>query len=456
MRSRKSLIALVLLAAVLVLSGCSGSGSKPAAEPSKSAAPEPVTLNVWIMPNSPKPDADLLAVTKPFTDANPNVTLNVTVLDWGSAWTKITAAATSGEGPDVLQLGTTWVPAIAAMGALTQVDDKVADVGGAGAYFPASWKTTQVAGQPGIWAVPWFVDARAVYYRTDVFAKAKVDPKEAFKNWDTFKAALQKVNGTEIDGKKMAAIGFPGKNDWNVAHNVMPWVWGAGGSELTADNKASGLNTPEALDGIMFYTGLAREGLVPKAILEKNSADTEAAFANGDFAVLITGPWMIKTFKTPKDQGGLADSIAAKNFAVNPLPEGPKGRFTFFGGSDLSVMKSSKHQKEAWELVKFLSTKDAQLGYAQVSGQLPAMKALHSDPALTADPNMAAFTLAAQYGRSYANIAGWGPVEGVLVKHFGLIWDMTTGVTGSYSRDSIKKELDAAATEVNDLLKQAQ
>lgn len=439
---------------MLVLPGCSGSGSKPADEPKPAAGP--VTLNVWIMPNSPQPEPDFLAVTKPFTDANQNITIKVTVLDWGSAWTKITAAATSGEGPDVLQLGTTWVPAIAAMSALTQLDDKVAEVGGADAFFPASWKTTQVAGKSGIWGVPWFVDARAIYYRTDVFAKAKVDPKEAFKTWDSFKAALQKINGTEINGKKVAAMGFPGKNDWNVAHNVMPWVWGAGGAELTADNSASAINTPEALDGLMFYTGLAKEGLVPKAILEKNTADTETAFSNGDFAVMVSGPWMIKQYKTPQAKGGQAESIAATNYAVSPIPEGPKGRYTFFGGSNLAVMKSSKYQQEAWNLIKFLSTKEAQLAYAQSSGQLPALKALHSDPALTSDPNMAAFTEAAKYGRSYANIPAWGPVEGVLVKHFGMVWDMTTGVTGSYSRDALKKELDATATEVNDLLKQAQ
>ncbi|GAA6734797.1 hypothetical protein YIM1640_19400 [Thermus oshimai] len=34
------------------------------------------------------------------------------------AWTRITAAATSGVGPDLTQLGTTWVGAVNAMGAL--------------------------------------------------------------------------------------------------------------------------------------------------------------------------------------------------------------------------------------------------------------------------------------------------------------------------------------------------
>jgi multiple sugar transport system substrate-binding protein len=72
------------------------------------------TLEIWIMPNSPKPIDDLKAIVAPFEKAN-NVEVKVTVLDWGVAWTRITTAATSGVGPDIVQLGTTWVGAITAM-----------------------------------------------------------------------------------------------------------------------------------------------------------------------------------------------------------------------------------------------------------------------------------------------------------------------------------------------------
>lgn len=460
--------AVAVLVASLLLGGCGGGAGRsdkeaagggtaaPAAKGGESAAKagQPVTLKVWIMPNSPQPDADLLEVLKPFLEQNKHIQVQVTVLDWGSAWTKITTAATSGEGPDVLQLGTTWVPAVAAMGALAPLTDRVAEIGGKDAYHPATWNTTGIAGKPDVYAVPWFVDARAVYYRTDVFQKAGVDPAVAFKDWDSFKAALKKIHGTEINGKKIAAIGFPGKNDWNVAHNLFPWIWGAGGSELTPDLKAGAFDSDAAVDGVMFYTGLAREGLVPRAVLEKNTAEAEGLFANGEFAVMIGGPWLVKSFRTPSDKGGLADSPAAKNVAVAPVPAGPKGRFTFFGGSNLAIFKNTKHFQEAWGLVKFLAGKEAQLAYARVSGMLPALKATWSDPSLTGDPMMKAFVEAAEYGRSYPSIPAWGPVEGVLVKHFGILWDMTTGASGTYSREAIKQELAAAVREVNELLKQ--
>ena len=453
-------LALFLALAMLTLAGC-GAGKNTAPTDTKQPTPTvdpvkpptPVTLNMWIMPNSGQSEQDMLDTLKPFLDKNTHITVKVTVLDWGSAWPKITTAATSGEGPDIMQLGTTWVPAIAAMDALEPVTNKVADVGGKDAFYPASWNTTGIAGKPDVYAIPWFVDARAVFYRTDVFQKAGVDPKEAFKTWDSFRKALEKVNNTEIDGKKIAAVGFPGKNDWNVAHNVFPWIWAAGGSEFSADLKSSAINSDAAVEGMMFYTGLARDGLAPKAVLEKNTADAEAMFGNGDFAVLFGGPWLVRSYMTPNDKGGNMDAIAAKHYAVAPMPAGPQGQFTFFGGSNLSVFKHSKAKNEAWDVIKYLSTKEAQVTYARFSGMLPGLKAAETDMKALS-PNYNAFYEAAKYGRSYPSIPAWGPVEGVLVKHVGIIWDVTAGVSGTYSKAEIKKNLDNAAKEVDNLLKQ--
>ncbi|PWK14916.1 sugar ABC transporter substrate-binding protein [Tumebacillus permanentifrigoris] len=445
--------AAVSIALTTVLTGCSDDKATTATTETVTTD-KPVTLTAWIMPNSPKPDADFQTLMKPYLDKHPNVKINVTVLDWGSAWTKITTAATSGTGPDIMQLGTTWVPAIAAMNGIDKITDKVADVGGANAYLPASWKTTQIEGQPDVYAVPWFVDARAVYYRTDAFAKAGVDPKEAFKTWDSFKAALQKVNKVNIDGQEMAAFTMPGKNDWNVAHNIFPWMWEAGGEVLSPDNKKSVFNSDQALKGLTFYTSLAREGLVDKKSLEENSSQVEGDFADGKAAAIIDTPVLVKSFTTSKADGGYAEKLAAKNYAVAPLPAGPSGQATFFGGSDLTVFAGSKNKGNAWDVIKYLSGDDAQLEYAKLSGMIPAKKTVLDSSYIKDNPNLAQFKAATESGRSYPSIPQWGPTETVLVKHFGNIWDIVAGVNGTYSDASVKKELDAAAQEVDAILKQ--
>ncbi|MGB9679134.1 MAG: sugar ABC transporter substrate-binding protein [Thermoanaerobacteraceae bacterium] len=454
-------ILLVIMLSLGALAGCGSSTTQnnttnQSASSNDNTTPKKVTLEVWIMPNSASPDTDFLDVVKPFTDSNPNIDVKVTVLDWGSAWTKITTAATSGEAPDIVQLGTTWVAAIASMGALEDLTGKVSEIGGASAFLPASWNTAGIKNSGVISAVPWFADTRGLYYRTDIFKKANIDPNTAFATWNSFKEAAKKINNIEIDGKKVAAIGFPGKNDWNVIHNFAPWIWGAGGDFLTPDDQKAAFNSQAALDGINFYIGLALDGLVPKSALEKNSADVESLFANGEFAMIFSGPWLIKNFSTPTDKGGMADTIAAKNYAVANIPEGPAGRFAFFGGSDLAIFKSSKHKAEAFELIKFLVSKNAQIEYAKFSGMLPTLKEAFDDPFITSDPNMAVFKDISKFGRSYPAIPAWGPIENIMVKHFGTLWDDVAGVNGPFKESMLVNEMNKSAEEVDGALKQAQ
>lgn len=455
-RKAVSIVVSTFLATALILSGCGSANTAPTNNSSnKTASDIPVTLTAWIMPNSPQPDKDFMKLIAPYLAQHKNVTVKVTVLDWGSAWTKITTAATSGTGPDILQLGTTWVPAIAAMNGIEKITDQVGGLGGADAYYPASWATTQISGQPDVYAVPWFIDARAIFYRKDAFQKAGVDPVSAFQSWSSFKKALETVNHVSIDGKQMAALTMPGKNDWNVDHNIFPWVWAAGGNVLTPDNKHAAFNDAKGLQGVMYYTGLAAEGLVAKKSLEENTAQVESDFANGDAAVLIDGAFMVKNLETPKSQGGMAGP-ASNNFGVAPLPKGPVSQATFFGGSDLAVFSGSAHKNEAFDLLQYLASGQADLTYSQMTGNLPARKADVDSAQIGNNPYLIQFAKAAQYGKSYPSIPQWGPIETVLVKHFGNIWDIVAGVKGTYNQSSIQQELNSAAQEVNGLLSQGQ
>ncbi|HEY2925248.1 extracellular solute-binding protein, partial [Piscinibacter sp.] len=100
-------------------------------------------LNLWVMSTTEAQQQDMRELLKPYLAKQPNLRVNVTVLNWESAWAKITAAAASGQGPDVIELGSTWVAAISSMGALEPVSDaQQKEVGGAGAFFPVMWGTT--------------------------------------------------------------------------------------------------------------------------------------------------------------------------------------------------------------------------------------------------------------------------------------------------------------------------
>lgn len=414
-------------------------------------------LNLWVMSTTEQQQADMRELLKPHLAANPALRVNVTVLNWESAWAKVTAAAASGQGPDVIELGSTWVPAVSSMGALESIGaQQQRELGGAQAFMPVMWSTTHRHDDPKIYAVPWYADARAAFYRTDVFKKAGVDPRDAFANWGSFKQAMQKINGTEIAGKKIAALGYPGKNDWNVVHNMAPWIWSAGGDFLSADRKRSALNATEAVQAIVYYTSFAAEGLVPRGALEKDSGQIESGFFNGQYAVIFTGPWILKQMATPKAKGGQLETLAASNFAIAPYPAGLKGNATLLSGSSLAIMKSSKHKAEAWKLLSYLTGREAQLRYSQMSSMLPTRLDAMDDPQLKRDPHVAQFLALAKNGRHYPSVAGWGPLESVYLKNLGSMFDMVGGVRGKYSPLAVKQAMDAAALEADQVLNAAQ
>src|SRR5271156_2228972 len=88
-------------------------------------------LNIWVMAQTSQQQQDMKDLLRPYLAKNPNLRVNVTVLNWESAWSKITAAAASGQGPDLLELGTTWVAAISSMGALEPLNvQRQNEVGG--------------------------------------------------------------------------------------------------------------------------------------------------------------------------------------------------------------------------------------------------------------------------------------------------------------------------------------
>lgn len=419
------------------------------AEPEESK----VVLKIWIMPNSPAPEEDFRKLVKNFETTHPNIKVEVTSLDWGAAWVRLTTAATSGDTPDICQLGTTWVGAISSMGAFADLTDKVKELGGAKLFVPAAWATSGLVGPQKVTAIPWFVEARALFYRTDVLKRLGLTAKN-LETWESFKETLKKIKNArlEIDGKVIQPLGISGKNDWNVVHNISPWIWASGGDYLSADNKKSALATDAAIDGLYFYTTLVKDGLVPLEDLELNSAQLASNFDNGDLAMMVDGPYHIRTLTTSPQEGGAANSPAAKYFAVAPFPRGPEGRVTFIGGSNLAIFKNSKNHEAAWELVKYLLNPDVQIEYSKRTGMLPAVRSAFNDPYITGDPNRRVYRDAIMYGKTYPCIASWGKLEPVLTRRFGLMWDELLARPEKFSRENVRKNMELAAKEIDGIL----
>src|SRR3954453_16568369 len=371
------LVALALAVLSLVVAACGGSddnNDKAKASGPTTASPASLkgqTVRLWIMNNGPKPVPDTQRIVAPF-EQRTGIKVNVELVGWDVQLDRIRNAAVSGEGPDVTQAGTTQVPFFAALGGFDDLSNRVSQIGGQSAYAPGIWKTTQVEGKSGVWGVPWFTEARAIYYRKDALAKAGVDPATAFTDWDALNNTLLKLKSvSKIDGKPIKPFGGAGKKAFALVHSVVPFGWAAGGSELSADSKQSTINSPQSAQGVEYYANLIREGVFDTSALEKDGQGVEDMFKGGQLAVWIGGPWVLGSVARSDDPKW--SDAARKNLGVAPLPKGPSGKaFAFVGGSNLMMYKTAKNKDAAWAVIKYLSQDSSQKSYADLMGMFPA------------------------------------------------------------------------------------
>ena len=441
---------LVVALIVLLVAGCSTAGDDANAgnqgdQVGYGLHEPPVTIDFWYMPNGPDPDGVVRKEIARFKQLHPNITVRATKLEWADALTRLTTAAAGGSGPDVAQLGTTWVGGIAALDALRQFSaTDLEGLGGREAFLPASWTATHLAGQADTVAVPWFVDVRAIFYRTDVLKSVGAEPATAFASWRSFEQTLAKIKATG----RIAALGQPGKNDWNVVHNIAPFVWQAGGNFLSDDGAKAVLATPAAVDGVNYYQQLVAE-YGSRQVLLRNTDDAETAFADGKTAVVITNPGVVAEFQASKGAG------VGKGWATAPLPAGPKGRATFLGGSNLSIWKTAEHPKAAYEWVRFLLGEESQGRLVPAVGLWPARMAAASKPPFSTNPAYRAFSEQLQYGRQYPAVAAWTDVEGALQREFSLMWDRVLKRNAPLPKREVEGLLTTAATNIDGIIGQS-
>jgi multiple sugar transport system substrate-binding protein len=333
-----------------------------------------VTLRFWGMGREGEVVAELV---RDFERENPGIRVRVQQIPWTAAHEKLLTAHVGGATPDVAQLGNTWVPEFVALDALERLDQRVEqsrDVTKS-AYFPGIWETNVIDG--ALYGVPWYVDTRAIFYRTDLLRAAGYDRVPG--SWAEWRESMRKIR--ERGGPGHYGVLLP-TNEW-----AQPVIFGLqAGSKLLKDGGRHGAFSDSAFRrGFDFYIGLFRDSLAP-AISANQISNLFQEFAQGRYAMVITGPWQIGEFRRR-----LPPEMQDK-WGTAPLP-GPTGEasgVSLAGGSSLVLFSGSKHKPETWRLIEFLSRPEQQRRFWELTGDLPARKDAWAD-SLKADRYSRAF-----------------------------------------------------------------
>ncbi|MCR4426158.1 MAG: extracellular solute-binding protein [Firmicutes bacterium] len=390
-------------------------------------------ITFWVMPNAPSDThtAWLDAKVEEFRKET-GITVRYEIVGWGDAWNRLATAVTSGEGADVMQVGTTWNPQLAAMGGLAKIN--ISEFGGEAAFMPANYKSTIY--KKTCYGVPWFAETRCLFYNRDHFAQAGVQPPKTYDELVTVGQALVRARGAGT------AIAIAGNQAWDLLHNWAIVLWAFGGDLLSPDLKTATFAGPEGVRAMNWYVDLVRTGLASKACAEYTQPDADAAFINGNVSMAFLGPWNI---------ANIEHDNPTLNYDVVEPPAGPKGRAAFSGGSNLAILANSKKQADAIAWVKFLIRKDNLVPYTKdLTHFVPSTVAAFADPYFSQGVYKT-FKAALEYATPYPQLGVWGTIENAITGEFKEI--LTDYVEGKLGPDGIQRHLNTAAERVNAALK---
>ncbi|MFH1238945.1 MAG: extracellular solute-binding protein, partial [bacterium] len=380
-----------------------------------------VTLNMWIWGAGEACEQLFKREIRAFNIKSPDVVIRPTLIPWRDAWDNIIKVAHAEEGPDVLQIGSTWNGTLAALGVLKNITREVKEADITKDMFAsAAWTSCCFPGTEEISSLPWFIDLRAIYYRIDIFRELNILPEE-LDTWTSFERACGKINGFKKGAKEVGVLGVSGQTDALLLHNIAPWIWGAGGDFLSLDGKRAVFNSRKVIEALEFYTSLVAKGYIPLSALRLSTEDVGRIFFDkGGYVMSIPGPLGASTALDPTNPGYRADIAGMCLPAL--FPSGEAGKFIFFGGSNLAITSFSRHPQEAWEFIKFLVSYESQASYPLLLNMFPGLMEAFNAVFIQDAPELRGLKSAWKYGRSFPNVASWGSIESLLIQCFGKIF----------------------------------
>ena len=331
------------------------------------------TLTYWASNQSTslENDAKILQPELDKFEKQTGIKVKLEVVPWSDLLNRLLAAATSGQGPDVVNIGNTWSASLQATDALVPFDDATLEkVGGKDRFVPAALAASGAEGKPPT-AVPLYSMAYTLYYNKKMFAEAGIANPPT--TWEQLVA----------DGKKLTkggkwGLAIEGAHISENSHHAFAFSQQYGGEWFDKSGKAT-FDTPQNAQAIKRYVDfIAKDKITNPGNAEYAQNQSVADFASGKAAMLLwqaVGSQLTLRKMNPADWG-----VAPVPFLGTP-PAGGKKINSMVAGINIAVFKHSKNQQGALDFVKFMTSDEEQTLLNKTYGSLPSVTTVSADPA---------------------------------------------------------------------------
>ncbi|MEU8709177.1 sugar ABC transporter substrate-binding protein [Streptomyces sp. NPDC048565] len=336
-------------------------------------AGSPKTLTYWASNQGPNLEADKKILTpelKKF-EKQTGIKVKLEVVPWSDLLTRILTATTSGQGPDVLNIGNTWSSSLQATGALLPWDDKNFEkVGGRDRFVESALGSTGAEDKDPA-ALPLYSMAYALYYNKAMFEEAGIEKPPA--TWAEVSEAGKKISK---DGKW--GIGAEGSNLSNNIHQVFALAKQHGADFFDSSGKPTFTDDGVVAAVKQYVDLMAKDKIIAPGNAEYAQNQSLSDFSKGKTAMVL---WQAAatTFKSQ----GMKDS----EWGVAPVPvqSGAPGEGeqlnSMVAGINIGIFKNSKNLDGATDFVKFMTSDEEQKILCEAYGSVPPVKAAQDAPA---------------------------------------------------------------------------
>jgi len=348
---------------LLPLQGCGG--------PAKDPNIKEIKVTFW---GSPEEIEIITASIKPWQDQHPEIKVIFEHTPYTGYDSKILTRIAGGAAPDIIATEVDYFVTFASKGVLENLtpyadaDEQFNE----NDFFPTILNRFTVDGK--LYAVPRDVAPFAcVFYNKKLFDDAGIPYPTDDWTWDDLLRDARALTKTDEHGR-VTQYGFYG---WAW----QDFVYGNGGALVddVRNPTAARIGEPQAIEGLQFYSDMINlYKVMPTPVALANlGMGIDLMFASGRLAMFLSGIW-----ETP----GLRRYDFDWDVAMFPVsPSGHRGVGS--GGSGYAVLKTSKHKKEAWEVIKALTGPEGQRELAKQGLAQPSRIAVAESEAWAKNPD---------------------------------------------------------------------
>lgn len=222
-------------------------------------------------------------------------------------------------------------------------------------------------------ALPFSVDAGLLYYRRDLLAKYGFShPPET---WDELARMARRIQaGERAEGRKdFWGYIWQGAAYEGLTCNALEWQVSSGGGKVIEGDGTISVNNPQTVKALKMAKSWVGS-ISPPSVLAFKEADVSNIWDAGNAAFRRDWVWR------GNSMAKLREVAEPGGFGMSVLPSGGTGHASVLGGQGLMVSKYSGHPREAAELVRYLTTRDVQIGHWQRESMLPVIVEFYRDP----------------------------------------------------------------------------